>query len=106
MPPLLCMAFRPVFSEYTLRNRWTVSGVKNDPPLFLGELDRWESAAPTASIFLASSFSGSHVCLRHSAGKQSPRPPQRPLRKPLGRCGEENCRENPGLSFVESDEHG
>ena len=39
-------------------------------------LDAGDSAA-FSSIFLASSFSCSHMCLWHSAGKQNPRPPQR-----------------------------
>ncbi|MDP1548296.1 MAG: hypothetical protein Q8L87_19960, partial [Anaerolineales bacterium] len=30
MPPLLCTACSPVFSEYTSQNRWTVSSVKNE----------------------------------------------------------------------------
>ncbi len=39
-------------------------------------LDTGGSAA-FSSIFLASSFFCSHLCLRQGAGKQNPRPPQR-----------------------------
>jgi hypothetical protein len=56
MPPLLCTACCSVFSEYTFENRWTVSGVKNEPRSFvvhptLGILARFQAFLYASAFF-------------------------------------------------------
>ncbi|MDP1624471.1 MAG: hypothetical protein Q8L64_01755, partial [bacterium] len=61
MPPLLCTACSPVFSEYTSQNRWTVSSVKNESHsllvhLTLGILRKSQAVFYALSFFWLDGF--------------------------------------------------